>query len=295
MNYFLHILIVVLLYTMLASSLNLIAGFTGLMSVAHAAFYGVGAYVAALLALNAGVPFLLVVPCAIGVCCVLGAIVGIPSLRIRDDYFVIVTFAFQVIAYTVFKNWVSLTGGPMGLPGIPYPSIAGWTISSHVEFLLVAGVFAAASSFVLWRIAKSPYGRVLQAIREDETFVLAKGKNVAAYKIVVFTVGAGIAAVAGALYAYYISFIDPSSFTVSESILIISIVIIGGAGTLWGSPVGALVLVLLPEFLRFVGMPTSLAANVRQILYGGLLVLFVLFRPGGLMKGVSLRSEEEAK
>lgn len=292
MTYLLHILIVVLLYTVLGSSLNLIAGYAGLMSVAHAAFYGVGAYTAALLALNTATPFLLAVLCAIAVCCLLGAIVGAPSLRIRDDYFVIATFAFQIIVYSILKNWVSFTGGPMGLPGIPYPAIAGWRISTHPEYLLVVAVFAAASLFVIWRLVRSPFGRVLQAVREDETYAAAMGKNVAVAKIIVFTVGAGIAAIAGALFAFYISFIDPSSFTVSESILIMSVVIVGGAGTLWGPPIGALALVLIPEALRFIGMPTSIAANVRQMLYGGMLVLFVLLRPGGLAGGISLREEE---
>ena len=135
MEYLLHILILVGIYVILSVSLNLLAGYTGLLSIAHAAFYGVGAYIAALMALNLHSPFLINIVCAVVLGGLLGALVGIPSLRIRDDYFVIATFAFQVITFSVLNNWVSFTGGPMGLPGIPQPMIFGLTISSHIDFL----------------------------------------------------------------------------------------------------------------------------------------------------------------
>ena len=276
MEYLLHILILIGIYIILAESLNLIAGYTGLLSIAHAAFYGVGAYVAALMALKLHTPFPINIICAILAAALFGALVGIPSLRIRDDYFVIATFAFQIITFSVLNNWVSFTSGPMGLPGIPQPKILGITVSSHIGFLILVTIF---SLIILWashRIVRSPFGRVLMAIREDEVFAQAMGKNVASYKVLVFMIGAAMAAVAGSMYAYYISFIDPTSFTITESIFIISIVIIGGAGSLWGPVVGAALLVMLPEILRFVGLPSSVAANVRQILYGGLLVAFMM-------------------
>jgi branched-chain amino acid transport system permease protein len=283
MEYLLHIMILIGIYAILSMSLNLIAGYAGLLSIAHAAFYGVGAYVVALMALNWHSPFWVNILCAVILSGFLGALVGIPSLRIRDDYFVIATFAFQVITFSVLNNWVSFTGGPMGLPGIPKPEILGWKVSSHLGFLLLAGFFCALTLWVCHRIVRSPFGRVLKAIREDEVFAQAAGKNVAAYKVLVFVIGAGMAAVAGGMYAYYISFIDPTSFTVMESIFIISIVIIGGAGSLWGPVIGAVVLVMLPELLRFVGLPSSVAADVRQILYGGLLVAFMMWRPRGFL------------
>ena len=283
MEYLLHIVILIGIYIILSVSVNLIAGYTGLLSIAHAAFYGVGAYVAALMALNVHSPFLVNLLCAVILSGLLGALVGIPSLRIRDDYFVIATFAFQVITFSVLNNWVSFTSGPMGLPGIPRPAIFGLEISSHVGFLMLVGCLCAFTLWVTRRIVRSPFGRVLKSIREDEVFAQAAGKNVAAYKVTVFVIGAGLAAIAGVMYAYYISFIDPTSFTVMESIFILSIVIIGGAGSLWGPVVGAVLLVTLPEALRFVGLPSSIAANIRQILYGGLLVAFMMWRPQGLM------------
>ena len=289
MEYLLHIAILIGIYVILAESLNLIVGYTGLLSIAHAAFYGIGAYVAALMALKLDSPFIVNLLCAIIISGLFGGLIGIPSLRIKDHYFVIATFAFQVITFSVLNNWVAFTGGPMGLPGIPQPVIFGLTIWSHVEFLVLVSVFCVICVWIIHRIVQSPFGRVLKAIREDEVFALAAGKNVAAYKVLVFVIGAGMAAVAGVLYAHYISFIDPTSFTVMESIFIISIVIIGGAGSLWGPVVGAIVLVILPEALRFVGLPSSVAANIRQILYGGLLVVFMLWRPKGLMGDYGFR------
>jgi branched-chain amino acid transport system permease protein len=283
MAYLLHILILIGIYIILSVSLNLLAGYTGILSIAHAAFYGVGAYVAALMALNCHTPFLLNLLLAILASAVLGALVGIPSLRIKDDYFIIATFAFQVITFSILNNWVSFTSGPMGLPGIPQPVIFGLKISSHIGFLILTGLLC---TFTFWfskRIVHSPFGRVLRAIREDEVFAQAMGKDVAAFKVKVFMIGAGLAAISGVLYATYISYIDPTSFTVMESIFIISIVIIGGAGNLWGSVLGAAVLIALPELLRFIGLPNSVAANIRQMLYGGLLVAFMLWRPRGLI------------
>jgi len=283
MEYVLHIAILVGIYLILATGLNLIPPYAGLLSIAHAAFFGIGAYTAALMALNLHSPMVVNLACAVVLAGVTGAVVGGPSLRIRDDYFVVATFAFQVIVFNVLNNWVSFTGGPMGLPGIPQPSLFGWTISSHTAFLLLVGCCCVAVLWICQRIVHSPFGRVLKAIREDEVLAQCAGKNVAAYKVLVFMIGAAMAAVAGVLYAHYISFIDPTSFTVMESIFILSIVIIGGAGSPWGPVIGAVVLVTLPELLRFVGLPSAVAANVRQILYGAALVACMMWRPQGLL------------
>ena len=197
-----------------------------------------------------------------------------------------------MIVFNVLNNWVSFTGGPMGLPGIPQPTFFGLTVSSHFGFLVLVSFFCALILWITHRIVRSPFGRVLKTIREDEVFAQAAGKNVAAYKVLVFVIGAGMAAVAGVMYAYYISFIDPTSFTVMESIFIISIVIIGGAGSMWGPVLGAVVLVVLPELLRFVGLPSAVAANMRQIIYGGLLVAMMMWRPQGLLGEYAFQKRE---
>jgi len=283
MEYLIHILILIGIYIILSSSLNLIAGYTGLISIAHASFYAIGAYVVALMALKLDTPFILNVPCAILLAASLGFIIGAPSLRIRDDYFVIVTFGFQILTFTVLKNWNSLTRGALGLPGIPQPVVFGLKISSLISFLILTIFLCIITLLIIYRVTHSPYGRILKAIREDEVFAQAIGKDVSSHKIIVFILGAGLASIAGSLHAYYISFIDPSSFTVMESIFIISIVIIGGAGSFWGAIIGSIILVMLPEMLRFIGLPASIAANIRQILYGGMLVVFMIWRPQGFM------------
>jgi len=295
MEYLLHILILIGIYSILSLSLNLLVGYTGILSIAHAAFYGVGAYVAALMALKLHSPFLLNLVLAVIGAGIVGALVGIPSLRIKDDYFVIATFAFQIIIFSVLNNWVSFTSGPMGLPGIPQPDIFGLKVSTHLEFLILIVILCVIVFWICNRIVRSPFGRVLKAIREDEVYSQAAGKAVPSYKIKVFIISAGLAAVAGVMYATFITFIDPTSFTIMESIFIISIVIIGGSGNLWGSVVGATVLVALPELLRFVGLPNAVAANIRQMLYGSLLVVFMLWRPRGFIGEYIFKSETQVE
>jgi len=283
MEYILHILILAGIYTVLAVSLNLLAGHAGLLSIAHAAFYGLGAYTSALLAAYLGVPFLVGVLVGMAVAALVSFAISLPSLRLHDDYFVIATFGFQMILFSIFNNWIDLTRGPLGIPGIPQPMIFGWTIRSHVDFVVLAFIFATFAYIIMGRISSSPFGRILRAIREDEVFAQSLGKNTLWFKVTAFAVSAALAASAGSLYAHYITYIDPTSFTVMESILVISMVIIGGAGSRWGPLIGAVVLVTLPEALRFIGLPSSVAANLRQIIYGILLVVMMMVRPRGLV------------
>lgn len=283
MDYLLHILILATMYTVLAVSLDLLAGQTGLLSIAHAAFYGVGAYTSALLAVHCGLGFIVGALLGMFFACLVSFVVSLPSLRLHDDYFVIATFGFQMILFSIFNNWMDLTRGPLGIPGIPQPIVFGWQVDSHLEFFVLSALFAVIAYAVVWRLSSSPFGRVLHAIREDEVFTKSLGKNTLRFKVTAFAVSAALAASAGSLYAHYITYIDPTSFTVMESILVISMVIIGGAGSTWGPLIGAVVLVILPEALRFIGLPSSVAADLRQIFYGALLVIMMMFRPHGLV------------
>lgn len=295
MEYLFHIMIMIGIYSIVAMSLNLLAGYTGLISVSQAAFYGIGAYTTALLSLKLGMPFWFTIPAGLVVAGVIAFVIAWPALRTHDDYFIITTFAFQIIIFSLLNNWVSFTGGPLGLPGIPQPVLYGFQISSHITFLLFVGVFAVVSYLILSKLVQSPFGRILRAIREDEVFAMSLGKDVVKFKLTAFVISAAIASVGGSLYAYYITFIDPTSFTIMESIFILSIVIIGGAGNLKGSIAGAALLIFIPEMLRFIGMPSSIAANMRQIFYGLLLVLFMMFRPQGLLGEYSFgRHESES-
>jgi branched-chain amino acid transport system permease protein len=282
MDFLLHILVLFGIYTTLAISLDLLVGHTGLLSMSQAAFYGLGAYTSALLAVEFGLPFPASILAGMISAGLISFVVSLPSLRLHDDYFVIATFGFQIIAFSIFNNWMGLTRGPLGIPGIPRPNILGWKIESQLGFVALGGIVALFSYLVVTRIAESPFGRVLHAIREDELFAAALGKNTLGFKVAAFAVSGVLAASAGSLYAHYITFIDPTSFTVMESILVISMVIIGGAGSRWGPLIGAVVLVSLPEALRFLGLPSSVAANIRQVIYGALLVIMMTWRPRGL-------------
>jgi branched-chain amino acid transport system permease protein len=283
MEYLLHIFVICGIYSILTLSLNLIVGYTGLPSLGHAAFYCIGAYISALLALNLGLsPW---IGLAAGACgaALLGLLIGIPSLRLKGDYLALATFGAGLIVYSVAKNWVELTRGPMGLPGIPGFSVLGFSLDSIWSYLILVIGFTLVTVFVLHRLVGGAYGRVLRSIREDEIASETLGKNTAKYKLQVFVVGAFFAGIAGSLYAHYITFIDPSSFTVMESITILLMVIFGGMGNIKGSLVGAVLLVMFPEMLRFLGMPSSIAAPMRQMIYGLLLVVFMIKRPQGLL------------
>lgn len=283
MNYLFHILIMINIYLILALSLNLLVGYTGLLSVCHAAFYGIGAYIASLLMVKAGLGFFPALLIGIAGAMILSLSIAVPSLRLRGDYFVLASLGFQIIVFSILYNWVDLTRGPYGIPGIPKPVILGWQIRTLPLYFIFSLLFGLLCLFIFWRIASSPFGRTLKAIREDEIAAEALGKNITTFKVASFVIAAGGAALAGALYATYVTYIDPTSFNLEESIFILSVIIIGGTGNLKGSVVGAAFLVILPEALRFLGIPDTVAPNVRQMIYGGLMVGLMFFRPQGIV------------
>jgi branched-chain amino acid transport system permease protein len=282
MDYLLHVLILVGLYGILAVSLDLIVGHSGMLSLAQAAFFGIGAYTAALITTYAQVGFPLDMAAAIVVAVVLSVLVAAPTAYLQDDYYVIATLCFQMIVLNGLGNWMDVTRGPLGIPGIPPIMIHGWALESRWWFLALTILFVLLAHSVAFRIVASPFGRVLHAIREDDILAQAMGKNVSYFKIAISAMSAALAAIAGTLYAHYVTYIDPSSFTVTESILVLSMVIVGGAGSRWGPLLGALILISVPESLRFLGLPASFAANMRQLIYGIALVTILVLRPRGL-------------
>jgi branched-chain amino acid transport system permease protein len=209
-------------------------------------------------------------------------VVSLIALRTVEDYFIICTLGIQVVLFSIMNNWMGLTRGPLGIPGIPSIHFLGIDLDSKISFLSLSLFFVGIVWFLLRNISKSGFGKTLKAISEDEIYTQSIGKNVYFSKIVSFTLSAMFAAIPGTLYAHYISYIDPTSFTVNESIFVLSIVIIGGLGNLTGSFLAAAFLVLLPEALRFVGMPDSIAANMRQIIYGLILVIVMMTGRNGL-------------
>lgn len=282
MEYLLHILVLAGIYIILTLSLNLIVGYTGLPALGHAAFFCIGAYTSSLLALNVGLTPWLGLLTGACIAAFSGIIIGYPAVRLKGDYLALATFGLGVIIYSIAKNWVSLTRGPMGLPGIPGFSIFGFQLSEIWLYLILVSIFVIITIFVIRRLVNSPFGRILRSVREDEMAAEALGKNTTKYKSLVFVVGAFFAGIAGSLYAHYITFIDPSSFTVLESITILLMVIFGGMGSISGSIAGATILVVLPELLRFLGMPSSIEAPMRQMIYGLLLVILMIKRPQGI-------------
>lgn len=283
MEYILHILVIAGIYIILALSLNLIVGYTGLPALGHAAFSCIGAYTSSLLALNAGLSPWIGLLTGACVAAISGIVIGYPAVRLKGDYLALATFGLGVIVYSIAKNWVSLTRGPMGLPGIPGFSVAGFQLSGIWSYLLLVSAFVAITIFIINRIVNSPFGRILKSIREDEIASESLGKDTTKYKLLVFIIGAFFAGIAGSLYSHYITFIDPSSFTLMESITILLMVIFGGMGRISGSIVGALILIFFPELLRFLGMPSSIAAPMRQMIYGLLLIFLMIKRPQGIM------------
>jgi len=282
-NYVLYVVALVAVYGILTISLNLVLGYTGILSVAHAAFMGIGAYAAALLLTEWGFNFFLTLPVGLVVAGLVGAALAASTLRLRGDYYIIGSFGFQVIMYNVFLNWIDLTKGPFGIRNIPKPQAFGIAFGDPARYAALTLVFLAACLWVARRVGESPYGKVLRAIREDEAGAASIGKNVTRYKVSIFVVSAMLASVGGALYAGLISFVDPFAFTVHESIFLQALVIIGGSGNVYGSVVGAAVLIVIPETLRFFDVPTTVASPVREILYGSLMILFLRFRPKGLV------------
>jgi branched-chain amino acid transport system permease protein len=283
MEYFIHILIIAGIYIILTLSLNLLVGYTGLPALGHIVFASIGAYTSSLLALNYGISPWIGLIAGTFLASFFGLFIGFPSIRLSGDYLALATFGFGVIVYSVSKNWVDLTRGPMGLPGIPGFEMFGFEINSVWSYLILVIIFVVITTVIINRIVNSPFGRVLKSIRDDETASRSIGKNTDKYKLIVFVISAFFAAIAGSLYAHYITFIDPSSFTMMESISVLLMVVFGGMGSIRGSFTGALILVIFPEMLRFLGMPGSVAAPLRQMIYGLLLIVLMIKRPQGII------------
>jgi len=278
--YFIHLLILVGIYLIMAISLQLAVGFTGLLNLGHIAFYCVGAYVSALLSLL-GWPFWLCFLLAGAIAMLFGFLLSLPTNKLKGDYLALATLGFSFVIYAVALNWTSLTRGPLGLPGIPRPVIFGFSFSDNLSFLILTFVIVLISYLIIKKITISPFGKVLQAVRDNELATRVLGKNTFKIKSISLGTSAFFAGIAGSLYASYITFIDPSSFTLMQLMPIICIVIIGGLASLKGTIIATVILVLLPEPLRFIGFPSSIVGPARQIIYALILLLILIYRPKG--------------
>lgn len=282
MNYVLHLLTLACLYIALAQSLNLAVGYGGLLSLAHAAFYGLGAYVSTLLILQVGWPFAAALMAAMAFTGLLAWLVAWPATRLQGDFFVLATLGLQMIVFAVLYNAVALTHGPYGISGIPRPELFGHRFASPWANFSLALALAVLCCGLLHWLTASPYGRSLQAVRDDPIAAASLGKDVNAFKRSAFAWAGALAAAPGVLFAAFSGYIDPTSFNFEESIFILCALVIGGAGNLRGPVVGAVVLVMLPELLRFLRIPDGIAANLRQILYGLAIIAMMRLRPQGI-------------
>ena len=272
---------------LLALGLDFILGYAGQLSLGQSAFYGLGAYVSTLLVTRLGAPFWIAFAAGVAFAGLAGMILALFAVRLRGHYLAIASLGFAVIIHQILLNWISLTQGPLGIYGIAPPPALALPGLPEIDFrnpvalfYLVAG-FALLTYFILDQLVRSPIGETLIAIREDDVSASSLGINAAAWKVFAFGVGAAVGGAAGCFYASFVGTLVPDAFFITESFTILSMVIVGGMGTLVGPVCGAILLTLLPELLRGIG-------DLRLVVYGVALTLVVLFMPGGLVQAARL-------
>ena len=281
-QYLINMAINCLMYSVLTLSLNLITGYMGITSLGHAGFMGVGAYTAAILSTRFGINFIFTFIAATIVATLFGILLGLPTLKIKGRYLAIVTLGFCEIMRIIELNWVGLTRGPMGISGIPKMSLFGFTFNKPIERYYIILLLLIITIYIIRSIMNSRIGRAISSIKDDEIASEAMGINVYKYKIMGFAISSGLAGLAGAYYAHYMGFIDPNAFTFDQSILILSMTIMGGMASIPGSIIGASILSILPEALRTM-------AEYRQIVYGLLLAVTMIFKPSGFLGGYNFK------
>lgn len=283
MEYLLHIAIICLIYILFASSLNLELGCAGLYNFGHVGFFAIGAYTAALLSLS-GISIWTGLACAFAVAGIAGLLFAWPVLRLTGDYFGIASLAFAEMVRLIMLNERWLTRGPMGLPGIPRLEVLGRSGNSIT--LAVALIITILSLFCLLRIMRSPFGRTLKLIREDEHVARAFGKNVVSFKIRTIGIGSAFGGLAGGLWAHYLGYISPNDFTLQLTVLVLLCVVLGGKGTLLGPVLGSILVISVGEGLRFLPLPgamTAAVAHIQSMLFGLVLIFLMLRRPQGII------------
>jgi branched-chain amino acid transport system permease protein len=290
MNYFLLLLELFSIYLIIALSLNIVVGYNGLLSLAHAGFVAIGAYVYALTAARIG--FLGAVMVALAVAAVASLVVSLPAWRFRGDYFVVASLATGSLLFSLFSNLYepgqplgsirNLTNGPLGIAGIAKPDIFGIRIDTTGRLAVLCGSFAVLASLVARALSRSPWARLLIAIRDDELAARNLGKSARRAKVEAIAIASAMAALAGVLYATVLGYIDPGLASLDNAILFLSMVMVGGTGNFWGPVVGAGALLLLPEQLRLAKIPGPSVGHAQLLAYGLLLIVLMHRRPQGL-------------
>lgn len=278
-NYLMNVLVFVGIHTMLAVALNLLLGYAGQISLGHAAFFGLGAYGSGILSTTYDWnPWVAMIVVALVVGCLVFAI-GFPILKLKGHYLAMATLGMGIIVYIVFNEWVAVTGGPSGFSGIPNLEIGPLVFDSDIKNYYLVWSFGLGCVLLSVNLANSRIGRAFRAIHDAEVAARVMGVNARLLKVQVFALSAMICAIAGSLYAHVMTFVAPPSFGFNISVELLTMVVIGGLGSIYGSFLGALLLTLLPEFLRFMH-------DYDIVFYGGLLMVMTIFMPGGLVRGI---------
>ena len=276
--YHLHVLIMAGIFAILALSLNLLLGYAGLLSLGHAAFFGIGAYASALLALRLAWPFAAGFVAAVAVAGGSGYLTGRLAIRLRGAYFVLVTLSFAGVVSLVSVNWMDLTNGPLGLPGVPAAELLGFAFTTKRSAYYLVLVVAAGAYLLCARVVRSRIGRALVALRENEALAASVGVDGTRYLVLATALSAALAGAAGSLYAHYTRFVSPEVFLFSYTLTMVVMVVAGGKGTLAGPVIGAVVFTVLPEVLR-----ELVAWRWQMLLYGAFLLLTVSLLPQGVV------------
>jgi branched-chain amino acid transport system permease protein len=277
-QYYIQVLIFINIYIILALSLNLLNGYVGLLSIGHAAFYGIGAYASAKFMMELKLPFILAMPAAALTSGLFGYLIAKPTLRLSGIYMTLATLGFNIIFFLILQNWMSFTNGPLGIMDIPEPNIFGWQVTTRLDYYYLALILVIITLVSMHRLINCRFGRALKSIREDELAAEAMGVFTTRYKIQAFVLAAFFAGLAGSYYAHFVKFISPDSFYIYESFTLLAMLAFGGQGNLIGPTIGAAVLILIPEIFRFL-------QEYRMFIYGGILVIMMLVRRQGLLGG----------
>ncbi|HYG53847.1 MAG TPA: branched-chain amino acid ABC transporter permease [Burkholderiales bacterium] len=274
-NYGIYLLSLWCVYVMAGMGLNLTVGYAGQMSIGHAAFLGIGAYTAAIL-MKMGLSFWLALPLAAFNCFLVGLVIGFPALRVQHHYLAFATLGFNFLVYLFIRNEEWLTGGTFGISGIPRPKLFGLSLEGSMAFFHFVLASTALLGALLWWIIRSPWGRAFAALRDNPIRAESLGVNIMAYTLLAFAIGAAFAGVAGAYFAALVQFIEPGPFHLTTSLMMLLMVIVGGSGRFFGPMLGAAIVILLPEWLRFM-------KDWYLVIFGLLVVAMMVWLPGGLL------------
>lgn len=274
-TYGLYLLSLWLVYVIAAMGLNLTVGYAGLKSLCHAGFMGVGAYTVAIM-MKAGFSFWLAAPAAIVICFILGLVIGFPALRVQLHYLGFATLGFNLLLVLFFRNEEWLTGGTFGIQNIKRPDFMGIALESNTNFYYLVLAITIIFAVLLALLLRSPWGRAFAALRDNPIRAESTGVNITAYTLMSFAIGAAYAGIAGALFAPLVNFIEPAPFGISNSLLFLMMVVIGGSGRFYGPVLGAAIALLLPEYLRFL-------KDWYLAVFGFTAVAMMIWLPGGLL------------